>query len=97
MFFSGKENYSRWEEGIENYFWECRVPEQKKLSVALGALVGEAYQWWLQEDKCRIHFKEPTPDWEYVKGLMYENFEMRKLPPRACPKPLVKLKTKHLH
>lgn len=97
MFFSGKENYSRWEEGIENYFWECRVPEQKKLSLALGALVGEAYQWWLQEDKCRIHFKEPTPDWEYVKELMYENFEMRRLPPRACPKPLVKLKPKHLH
>ena len=95
--FSGKENYSRWEEGMENYFWEYRVPEHKKLSIALDALVGEAYQWWLQEEKCRIHFKEPTPDWEYVKGLMYEHFEMRRLPPRACPKPLVKLKPKKLH
>ena len=45
--FSGKENYSRWEEGMENYFWEYRVPEHKKLSIALDALVGEAYQWWL--------------------------------------------------
>ncbi|KAH0857785.1 hypothetical protein HID58_086046, partial [Brassica napus] len=95
--FSGKENYSRWEEGMENYFWEYRVPEHKKLSIALDALVGEAYQWWLQAEKCRIHFKEPTPDWEYVKGLMYEHFEMRRLPPRACPKPLVKLKPKKLH
>ncbi|KAG2294357.1 hypothetical protein Bca52824_041026 [Brassica carinata] len=95
--FSGKENYSRWEEGMENYFWGYRVPEHKKLSIALDALVGEAYQWWLQEEKCRIHFKEPTPDWEYVKGLMYEHFEMRRLPPRACPKPLVKLKPKKLH
>ncbi|XP_013607639.1 PREDICTED: uncharacterized protein LOC106314284 [Brassica oleracea var. oleracea] len=95
--FSGKENYSRWEEGMENYFWEYRVPEHKKLSIALDALVGEAYQWWLQEEKCRIHFKEPTPDWEYVKGLMYEHFEMKRIPPRACPKPLVKLKPKKLH
>ncbi|WZZ33547.1 hypothetical protein YC2023_016948 [Brassica napus] len=95
--FSGKENYSRWEEGMENYFWEYRVPEHKKLSIALDALVGEAYQWWLQEEKCRIHFKEPTLDWEYVKGLMYEHFEMRRLPPRAYPKPLVKLKPKKLH
>ncbi|WZZ03340.1 hypothetical protein YC2023_089261 [Brassica napus] len=95
--FSGKENYSRWEEDMENYFWEYKVPEHKKLSIALDTLVGEAYQWWLQEEECRIYFKEPTPHWEYVKELMYEHFEMRRLPPRTCPKRFVKLKPRQLH
>ncbi|XP_033142041.1 uncharacterized protein LOC103868886 isoform X1 [Brassica rapa] len=93
----GKENYSRWEEDMENYFWEYKVPEHKKLSIALDTLVGEAYQWWLQEEECRIYFKEPTPHWEYVKELMYEHFEMRRLPPRTCPKRFVKLKPRQLH
>ncbi|KAG5384667.1 hypothetical protein IGI04_036137 [Brassica rapa subsp. trilocularis] len=91
------ENYSRWEEDMENYFWEYKVPEHKKLSIALDTLVGEAYQWWLQEEECRIYFKEPTPHWEYVKELMYEHFEMRRLPPRTCPKRFVKLKPRQLH
>ncbi|WZY99345.1 hypothetical protein YC2023_071674 [Brassica napus] len=95
--FSGNENYSRWEEDMENYFWEYKVPEHKKLSIALDTLVGEAYQWWLQEEECRIYFKEPTPHWEYVKELMYEHFEMRRLPPRTCPKRFVKLKPRQLH
>ncbi|KAH0898823.1 hypothetical protein HID58_048391, partial [Brassica napus] len=95
--FSGKENYSRWEEDMENYFWEYKVPEHKKLSIALDTLVGEAYQWWLQEEECRIYFKEPTPHWAYVKELMYEHFEMRRLPPRTCPKRFVKLKPRQLH
>ncbi|XP_033147543.1 uncharacterized protein LOC117134074 [Brassica rapa] len=94
---SGKENYSRWEEDMENYFWEYKVPEHKKLSIALDTLVGEAYQWWLQEEECRIYFKEPTPHWEYVKELMYEHVEMRRLPPRTCPKRFVKLKPRQLH
>ncbi|XP_033139157.1 uncharacterized protein LOC117130380 isoform X2 [Brassica rapa] len=95
--FSGNENYSRWEEDMENYFWEYKVPKHKKLSIALDTRVGEAYQWWLQEEECRIYFKEPTPHWEYVKELMYEHFEMRRLPPRTCPKRFVKLKPRQLH
>ncbi|KAG5384697.1 hypothetical protein IGI04_036167 [Brassica rapa subsp. trilocularis] len=95
--FSGKENYSRREEDMENYFWEYKVPEHKKLSIALDTLVGEAYQWWLQVEECRIYFKEPTPHWEFVKELMYEHFEMRRLPPRTCPKRFVKLKPRQLH
>ncbi|XP_048596202.1 uncharacterized protein LOC125578003 isoform X2 [Brassica napus] len=82
---------------MENYFWEYKVPEHKKLSIALDTLVGEAYQWWLQVEECRIYFKEPTPHWEYVKELMYEHFEMRRLPPRTCPKRFVKLKPRQLH
>ncbi|KAH0853220.1 hypothetical protein HID58_093394, partial [Brassica napus] len=82
----GNENYSRWQEDMENYFWEYKVPEHKKLSIALDTL-----------EECRIYFKEPTPHWEYVKELMYEHFEMRRLPPRTCPKRFVKLKPRQLH